>query len=38
MFQPIPSKTWGSTDELLTHRNQYDGILFVDQVHPPHYR
>jgi erythromycin esterase len=38
MFQPIPSKTWRYSDELLTHRRQYDGILFVDEVHPPHYR
>ena len=38
MFQPIPSMTWGLTVELLTHRRQYDGILFVDEVHPPHYR
>jgi erythromycin esterase len=38
MFQPIPSKSWGFTNEILTHRRQYDGILFVDEVHPPHYR
>ena len=38
MFQQIPSKSWGSRDEMLTHRRQYDGILFVDEVHPPHYR
>jgi erythromycin esterase len=43
MFQPIPAKTgndWGIdyTGEMITPRRQYDGILFVDEVHPPHYR
>jgi len=38
MFQQITSKSWGRWDQRQTHRNQYDGILFVDRVHPPHYR
>jgi erythromycin esterase len=38
MFEAIPSKLWGVTDETQIHRHQYDGILFVDEVHPPHYR
>jgi len=38
MFQPIPTKSWGYWDEMQTPRRQYDGILFVDEVHPPHYR
>lgn len=42
MFQPIRAKSgnnWGiSYGEMITPRRQYDGILFVDEVHPPHYR
>jgi erythromycin esterase len=38
MYQPIATKSWGFYDEVLTLRRQYDGILFVDEVHPPRYR
>jgi erythromycin esterase len=38
MFQSIPTRSWGVYNERLTLRRQYDGILFVDEVHPPHYR
>jgi erythromycin esterase len=38
MYQPIPSLSWGTTVERWTLRRQYDGILFVDEVHPPHYK
>jgi erythromycin esterase len=38
MFQPILAKSWGTVDQNLTLRRQFDGILFVDEVHPPHYK
>jgi erythromycin esterase len=38
MTSAIPSKSWGFYNETITPRRQYDGILFVDEVHPPHYR
>jgi len=38
MFQPVAAKEWGFTDEDQILSRQYDGILFVDQVHPPHYQ
>ncbi len=38
MFQPITSKSSGQWDQSQSHRRQYDGILFVDEVHPPRYR
>jgi erythromycin esterase len=38
MFQRIAAKDWGFTDEDQILSQQYDGILFVDQVHPPHYQ
>ncbi|MCH5585651.1 erythromycin esterase family protein [Shimazuella sp. AN120528] len=28
---------WGGWDEQLVPKDQYDGILFIDQVHMPHY-
>jgi len=38
MFDEIAAKDWGRQDTRMVPRNQYDAILFVDQVHPPHYR
>jgi erythromycin esterase len=38
MFTPIGTRSRGYYDETITPRRQYDGILFVDEVHPPHYR
>jgi erythromycin esterase len=38
MSTSIATKSWGYYNETITPRRQYDGILFVDEVHPPHYR
>jgi erythromycin esterase len=37
MFRRITAKQWGTQSEQIIPRDEYDGILFVDTVHPPHY-
>jgi erythromycin esterase len=37
MFDGVPFKDWGVNDMWQVPRAQFDGILFVDTVHPPHY-
>jgi erythromycin esterase len=37
MFQRIPTMTWGTGLDPLVPRDEYDGILFIDTVHPPTY-
>ncbi|HEX2203117.1 MAG TPA: erythromycin esterase family protein [Longimicrobium sp.] len=37
MFHPIAAKAWGTYDEVMVLRDQYDGILFVDTASPPDY-
>jgi erythromycin esterase len=35
--EPITAKTWGQSDVTMILSHQYDGILFIDRVHPPTY-
>jgi erythromycin esterase len=37
MFQRIPSMSWGTQNDPLVPRDEYDGLLFIDTVHPPTY-
>jgi erythromycin esterase len=37
IFQRIPSMSWGTQVDPLVPRDEYDGILFIDTVHPPTY-
>ncbi|MGF7048265.1 erythromycin esterase [Paenibacillus sp. DS2015] len=37
MFEPRYSYSWGMIPESLVARDQYDGILLIDDVTPPHY-
>lgn len=37
LFQPIVTHTWGLQDVTLVTRDQYDGILYIDQVGSPSY-
>ncbi|WP_234414442.1 erythromycin esterase family protein [Paenibacillus sp. CAA11] len=36
MFTPRIAKAWGVLDEIMIPREQYDGILFFDTIHPSH--
>lgn len=38
MFTPSVAMLDGSRREVLVPRDQYDGIVFIDSVSPPHYR
>lgn len=37
MFEPRFAYSWGMIPESLIVREQYDGILLIDDVNPPHY-
>lgn len=37
MSQTIPAMEWGTSMMRIVPRNEYDGILFIDTTHPPHY-
>ncbi|WP_256984800.1 MULTISPECIES: erythromycin esterase family protein [Paenibacillus] len=37
MFEPRFAYSWGIYPESFVPRNQYDGILMIDDVHPPQY-
>lgn len=37
IFSPIESYSWGWFRESIVPREQYDGLLFIDTVSPPHY-
>jgi len=37
MFEPRFAYSWGMIPESLVPRDQYDGILMLDNVHPPQY-
>jgi len=37
LFSPLPAKSWGYFDVVITPAGQYDGILFFRNVHPPRY-
>ncbi|WP_052759395.1 erythromycin esterase family protein [Paenibacillus sp. DMB20] len=34
MFTPLIAKAWGVLEEEMIPRDQYDGILFIDTIHP----
>ena len=37
LFEPRFAYSWGMIPESLVPRDQYDGILMIDDVHPPQY-
>jgi erythromycin esterase len=37
MFQDFPIRDWGVDNMDMTLKNEYDGILQIDTVHPPTY-
>ncbi|NWL86670.1 erythromycin esterase [Paenibacillus sp. 79R4] len=37
MFEPRYTYSWGMIPESLVTRDQYDGLLLIDNVHPPQY-
>jgi erythromycin esterase len=37
MFESVVARDWGVNDERLVPRDQYDAILFIEEVHPPNY-
>ncbi|MGF9698001.1 erythromycin esterase family protein [Paenibacillus sp. MABNR03] len=37
MFEPRFAYSWGMISESFVPRDQYDGILMIDDVHPPQY-
>ncbi|GAA0393556.1 erythromycin esterase family protein [Paenibacillus motobuensis] len=37
MFEPRYTYSWGMIPESLVARDQYDGLLLIDDVHPPQY-
>lgn len=37
MRQPIDALSWGNTVFEMIPRDQYDAVLFIDEVHLPHY-
>ncbi|GGG19858.1 erythromycin esterase family protein [Paenibacillus aceti] len=37
MFEPRYTYSWGMFPESLVARDQYDGLLLIDDVHPPQY-
>jgi erythromycin esterase len=37
IFTPVSAREWGVSSLVLTPRDQYDGVLFIDQVKPPQY-
>lgn len=37
MFEPRLTYSWGMIPESLIARDQYDGLLLIDNVHPPQY-
>ncbi|MEP7002876.1 MAG: erythromycin esterase family protein [bacterium] len=38
MWKPITGLSWGTQAERFVPRDEYDGMLFIDTVHLPHYR
>lgn len=38
MRKPITGLSWGTRPERFVPRDEYDGVLFIDTVHIPHYR
>lgn len=34
MYTPRVAKAWGVLDEVMVVRDQYDGLVFIDQIHP----
>ncbi len=38
MWKPITGRSWGTVPERFVPRDEYDGMLFIDTVHPPRYR
>ena len=38
MDEGINARQWGTSGTIQILRNQYDGILYVDEVGPPRYR
>lgn len=34
MYTPRTAKAWGVLDEVMIPREQYDGILLIQQIHP----
>lgn len=38
IWKPITGLSWGLNAERFVPRDEYDGVLFVDTVHPPIYR
>ncbi|MDB4915092.1 MAG: Erythromycin esterase [Gemmatimonadetes bacterium] len=37
IWHPLSALSWGTTEERLVPRDEYDGVLFIDTVHLPHY-
>jgi erythromycin esterase len=37
MFQTITAMSWGTINFEMVPRDQYDAVLFIDEIHPPHY-
>jgi len=38
VFTPVSAREWGLYPLVLAPRDQYDGVLFIDQVKPPQYQ
>ena len=38
IWTPIMGLSWGTQLERFVPRDEYDGVLFIDTVHPPNYR
>jgi erythromycin esterase len=38
IWRAVNALEWGRGLERLVPRSEYDGVLFIDTVHPPHYR
>ena len=38
MWNRITGLSWGTQPEQFVPRDEYDGVLFIDSVHPPRYR
>jgi erythromycin esterase len=38
IWTAVNALEWGRGLDRLVPRNEYDGVLFIDTAHPPHYR
>ncbi|MGZ7033562.1 MAG: hypothetical protein ACXVIJ_16485, partial [Thermoanaerobaculia bacterium] len=37
MWTRITGRDWGTQPIAMVPRDEYDGVLFIDTTHPPHY-